>query len=167
METPTLDDLVKHLVLSSNDQEIVDTSSTSSTNTMERPSDNIPAPYVVKPTGEHTHTIIFLPGRGGCGEHFAEEIFDGINTVDFPHCKWIFPGTGDIYDATFEQDMAQWFDLQTTSDPHREPQCQIDGLTQSAARINALIEEELRDIPANNIILEGMSQGYATAALCS
>jgi lysophospholipase-2 len=60
--------------------------------------------------------------------------------------------------------MAQWFDLQTTSDLHREPERQIEGLTLSAARINTLIDEELRTIPASNIILGGMSQGYATAA---
>lgn len=113
-------------------------------------------------------TVIFIHGRGATGEEFADEMFAGINIVNnpiFENTKWLFPTAPSSYSEQFEIDLTEWFDLASTSNPHNQPGRQVEGLTASVKRISQLINDEIQQgVPASNIILGGMSQGYATAA---
>jgi hypothetical protein len=75
MATTTMDNVtegasaINHLTKKMSSIEL----STKEAPAMEGSSLDIPEAHVVLPTSEHTHTIILLHGRGGCGEDFAEE----------------------------------------------------------------------------------------------
>jgi predicted esterase len=57
----------------------------------------------------------------------------------------------------------QWFDIASLSDPSIRQDVQYQGLAESGNTIRALIESESQDLPLNNIILGGLSQGCAMA----
>jgi len=122
--------------------------------------------YIIAPRGKHTHTIILLHGRNSTGPDFADEIFEGINinATAFGGCKWIFPTSSAAWSKQFQEDLTEWFDLASTSNPYNEQERQVAGLEASVRRIHILIKEELKHVSGSNIVLGGMSQGYATSA---
>jgi lysophospholipase-2 len=122
--------------------------------------------HFIMPSSEHTHTIILLHGRNSTGPDFAGELFEGLNNnaAVFEGCKWVLPTAPATWSAQFQEDLTEWFDLASTSNPYNEPERQVAGLEASVDRINAIIDEELKHVAASNIILGGMSQGYATSA---
>jgi len=97
-------------------------------------------------------------GHTSSGDLFAsqEAVFKGV--------KWVFPNSRSTYSEQFQEDLTEWFDLPSTSNPHAEPERQIDGLLASIAHINSIIDDEVKSTPANRILLGGMSQGFATAS---
>lgn len=136
------------------------------------PSHSFPeAHYIFPEQPLHTHTIIFLHGRNSTGGDFAEELFEGLTSSGLPFAshaaiqgyKWIFPNARSSFSEQFQEELTEWFDLSSTSNPHSEPERQTQGLQASVAYVNAMINEELKSIPANRIILGGISQGFATA----
>lgn len=132
---------------------------------------NFPASHVILPQQPHTHTIILLHGRNSTGPEFAEEILEGTTSSGkqlsahdtLQGCKWIFPTACSTFSQQFQEDLTEWFDLPSTSDPYAELERQIPGLTASVAYIKSIIEVELQSLPTNRIILGGISQGFATA----
>ena len=133
--------------------------------------------FLVNPVTAHTYTVILLHGRGSTGEEFAEELFecimensaaqlDQLNLKQlFPTCKWIFPNAKLRYSAVFQEEMTEWFDIYSLTNPHERQELQKEGLTEAAQLLEELIHEELDKVPPRNLILGGISQGYATAAL--
>lgn len=128
-----------------------------------------PTPHVVLPTIEHSHTIILLHGRGSNGSEFAEELFEGRTTSErslaehFPSWKWVFPTARDGYSTVFQENMTEWFDMYSLSDPSRCEELQVDGLKYSVESILRLMEEEkTKVISPDRLILGGISQGCAT-----
>jgi len=134
---------------------------------------DFPAAHSILPTQTHTHTIILLHGRDSNGLELAEELFEGLTSsgdlftsqeATFKGVKWIFPNSCSTYSEQFQEDLTEWFDLPSTSNPHAEPERQIGGLLASIAHINSIIENEIKSVPANRILLGGISQGFATAS---
>jgi len=134
---------------------------------------DFPAAHSILPTQAHTHTIILLHGRNSNGLELAEELFEGqTSSGDLfasqeavsKGVKWIFPNSRSTYSEQFQEDLTEWFDLPSTSNPHAEPERQIGGLLASIAHINSIIENEIKSVPANRILLGGISQGFATAS---
>lgn len=131
-----------------------------------------PLSHIVQPSAEHTHTIILLHGRNSNGADFADELLKGrtsdgqsfLQHSTFQGIKWIFPNAPTTYSEQFQQDLSEWFDLASTSNPQAHPERQIDGLDSASAHMCTIIDQELQFIPADRIILGGISQGFATAA---
>lgn len=123
------------------------------------------------PKSEHTHTIIFLHGRGSNGFEFSEEIFsstssDGKNLpANFPSCRWVFPTSRDRWSTTFEEEQCAWFDAYSLDDTTKRSELQIEGLRESIFYIMDLLEREasLLNGRYDHIYLGGVSQGMAIA----
>ncbi|OTB06498.1 hypothetical protein M426DRAFT_9634 [Hypoxylon sp. CI-4A] len=121
----------------------------------------------------HTHTIIFLHGRGSNCTEFSAEFLESeaSGPVDeprtlldlFPTIRWIFPSAPVMHASRFECEMSQWFDMWSTEDPNEKPKLQTRGLSDSIDSILNVVEQEEALIPCENIFLAGISQGFAAA----
>jgi lysophospholipase II len=128
-----------------------------------------PQPHIVLPTSDHTHTIILLHGRGSNGQEFAEELFQGESFSEqtlpqhFPGLKWIFPTAHERFSTVFQEDLVEWFDIYSLTDPGLEEELQIDGLRESVGFVQGLVNDEARVFGRGQIIMGGISQGCAVA----
>ncbi|KAI1083059.1 phospholipase/carboxylesterase [Whalleya microplaca] len=122
---------------------------------------------------QHTHTIIFLHGKGSDCDEFAEEFFeseasepaDGDRTLRdlFPTIRWVFPSAPLIYSERFGCTESQWFDIWSVENPDEKVELQISGLKQSIGLIMDIVKQEEGLVPLEKIFLGGISQGFATA----
>lgn len=78
-------------------------------------------------------------------------------------CKWIFPSAHERWSSVFQEDMTKWFDIRSLSYPDEKQDLQVDGLKESIDYVNSIIDRALQTVPASNIILGGISQGFAVA----
>ncbi|KAH6973663.1 acyl-protein thioesterase [Ilyonectria sp. MPI-CAGE-AT-0026] len=123
--------------------------------------------FVVEPQAPHTHTLILLHGLGSNGEKFGTELLDtGVTssgcklTELLPGARFVFPTSKRRRSSTFRRSMlTQWFDIARLPDPSYRKEIQLDGLAESAVEILAILDDELKRVPAQNIILGGLSQG--------
>jgi lysophospholipase II len=131
-----------------------------------------PEPHTVLPTSVHTHTAIFLHGRGSNGAEFADELFEGESISEeslpqhFPGFKWVFPNAHSSFSTVFQEELVEWFDIYSLSDPSALEELQIDGLRESVIFMHGLIEREIQifgPTAGDRIILGGISQGCAVA----
>ena len=133
------------------------------------PPSDFPALHVVQPTQDHHCTIIALHGRGSNGSEFAEELFEDKSSNDltfsehFTHCKWIFPSSQERYSTVFQEEMDEWFDIYSLTDPSTQEELQVEGLRDSIKHILNIIDKEVELVLPGNIVLLGISQGCATA----
>lgn len=129
--------------------------------------------HVVPPQAPHphTHTIIALHGRGSQGPEFADELFgaktsSGLNLRDsFPSWKWVFPSSQKRHSTVFQEELDEWFDIYSLTDPSQREDLQIEGLRDSIAFLREVIREETKAVPLKNVMLLGLSQGSATGLL--
>jgi lysophospholipase-2 len=125
--------------------------------------------HIVAPTAPHTHTIIFLHGRGSDAETFCEELFESEDTSHqkfrdiFPSIKWVFPSASESYAESERENIPQWFDMSSTQQPQEDPEIQKLGLWKSVARILQIVKQEADVVGSRNLIVAGISQGCATA----
>lgn len=133
------------------------------------PPTDFPIPHIIQPTQSHHCTIIALHGRGSNGPEFSEELFEdksseGLTLPEhLAHSKWTFPSSQKRYSTVFQEEMDEWFDIYSLTDPSMQEELQIEGLRDSVKHILNIINKELEFVPASNIILLGISQGCATA----
>ncbi|KAL8754702.1 MAG: hypothetical protein Q9199_004150 [Rusavskia elegans] len=135
------------------------------------PPSNFPALHIIQPTQTHHCTIIALHGRGSNGPEFAEDLFEDKSSSNltlaehFPHCKWIFPSSQERYSTVFQEEMDEWFDIYSLTDPNTQEELQVEGLRDSISYILEIIRKEVEVglVPLSNIVLLGISQGCATA----
>ena len=83
-----------------------------------------------------------------------------------PYTKFIFPSASPIPARclNFKDSFNQWFDIDSLRDTTRGEESQILGLRDSAIYLKGIVEEEIANgVPAERIILAGLSQGCATA----
>ena len=129
-----------------------------------------PGPLVYPPLGKHTHTFIILHGRGGNAQAFGPEFMhaehsSGITLQQLlPNMKFIFPTAKRRRMAAQNRcTITQWFDIISLEDPMKREDVQVEGLRESCACVHQMIENEMRHVPCENIVLGGLSQGCATA----
>lgn len=133
------------------------------------PLSDFPAPHIVQSVQNHSHTIIALHGRGSNGPEFAEELFEDRSSSNltlaeqFPACKWIFPSSQERYSTVFQEEMNEWFDIYSLTDPGRQEELQVEGLKESVEHILAIVHEEVKLLHPSSIVILGISQGCATA----
>jgi lysophospholipase II len=131
-----------------------------------------PSPHVVPPLAPHTYAIILLHGRGSNGPEFAKELLEartskGLSLQEhLPGWKWVFPTSQTRFSTLFQEDISEWFDIYSLTDPTLREELQTEGLQQSVAFIHQLIDEEVSAVggEALRVVLGGISQGCATAA---
>mgnify|MGYP000851675882 CR=1 FL=1 len=120
----------------------------------------------IGPTTQHTHTVIFLHGRGDTAPSFRRWFDHWRDTKNrtlmqaFPSYKWVFPTA-----SVNSQSMSQWFDIWDTRDFSLREELQAEGLRPSVTRIRALLGREVTAVDGDwkRIIVMGISQGAATA----
>ncbi|KAK6528136.1 hypothetical protein TWF281_009387 [Arthrobotrys megalospora] len=141
---------------------------------MDESTHGYPTPHIIQPTGCHTHTIIFLHGRGSSGLELADEL--GSSKVSgppdanifsqLPHVKWVFPSAKPRFSTVFKEEMTEWFDIYSLSDPSERSELQIEGLREAAVYLRDLLDQEIEIFnDSKRVILGGISQGEATALM--
>jgi predicted esterase len=132
-----------------------------------------PAPLIVLPKTQHTHTFILLHGLGSNGEKFGTEFLEnGLSSEKqtlwsvYPGAKFIFPTAKWRRSTAFNRAvLTQWFDMYSLDDRSVREDVQIEGLVESAKYIRAVLYEEMKGVPSTNIILGGLSQGCAMSLM--
>jgi predicted esterase len=126
--------------------------------------------HVIAPTTTHTHTVIWLHGRGSNAKDFASELFESQASDDrffariFPGVRWVFPCATKTM-AEEETEEMQWFDMQITRYPDQSPEVQKPGLRDSVSQTLALVRRESAVVGVEKVFLAGISQGCATSML--
>jgi phospholipase/carboxylesterase len=116
---------------------------------------DIPAP------GTHKATVIWLHGLGDSGNGFAP-IVPELRLPEGHGIRFIFPHAP-LRPVTINNGMPMraWYDIKTLDFNSR---ADVDGVNESAAQVNQLIEAEIAaGIPSENIVLAGFSQGGVIA----
>ncbi|MCJ1436103.1 hypothetical protein MMC27_005481 [Xylographa pallens] len=127
-------------------------------------------PLIYPAKSEHTHTFIFLHGRGDTAPNFAPQFIQSKHSSG-RHLQDLLPGVKFIFPTAKRRRMAasnrctisQWFDIVSLKDSAKREEVQIEGLRESSTMIHQIIMREMASIPCGNIILGGLSQGCATA----
>lgn len=130
-----------------------------------------PRPHIHPQKTQHTHTIIFLHGRGSNGPEFASDLFSSTSSTNqtlaetFPSYKWVFPTSRDRWSTTFQEEQCAWFDAYSLDDTTQGSESQVEGLRESVFYTLNLLEQEaeLLDGRFENILLGGISQGMGIA----
>ncbi|KAK6074984.1 phospholipase carboxylesterase [Seiridium cupressi] len=125
---------------------------------------------VVPPETEHTHTIVFLHGRGDTAQELAENLFllrdsskRTLSTI-FPSVRWVFPQAELLYCERDDQDWSQWFDVWNVLDFSDREELQALGLQDSVRNITKLMHKEALKVGnLNKVVLAGFGQGGSTA----
>jgi len=80
----------------------------------------------------------------------------------FPSCKWVFPSSQERYSTVFQEELDEWFDIYSLTDPAAREELQLEGLRDSINFLQALISDEVNIMTSDRVILLGLSQGSAT-----
>lgn len=83
----------------------------------------------------------------------------------FPGCKWVFPSSQERYSTVFQEELDEWFDIYSLTDPAAREELQMEGLHDSAQFIMNILDEEAKLVGPERIILLGLSQGCAISML--
>ncbi|KAK5119875.1 hypothetical protein LTR85_007201 [Meristemomyces frigidus] len=130
----------------------------------------LPTPLcVVGPFSEHQATVIFLHGRGSSGKEFCEDFLIESQGSDrktlpqrFPGIRWVLPSAPERYSTVFQEEMPEWFDIYSLSNPSQREELQVQGLRESIEQIHEVLKQEASVIGASKVVLAGISQGCAT-----
>ena len=138
---------------------------------MPQPTQPAGPPFVIEPTAAHTRSLILLHGLGSNGQKFGEEFLETGKTSAgltlprlFPGAKFIFPTSRRRRSTAFGRSMlTMWFDIVRLQDPSHRKELQLQGLAESARELLDLVRQELEtsNIPPENIVIGGLSQGCA------
>ncbi|KAK6345343.1 hypothetical protein TWF718_007261 [Orbilia javanica] len=138
------------------------------------PRTGYPTPHIIHPAAPtpHTNTIIFLHGRGSTGLELADELGsskisgppDANIFSQLPSTRWVFPTAKPRFSTVFQEEMTEWFDIYSLSDPSERSELQTEGLSEAVLFLRDLLDEEIAIIKdPKRVILGGISQGEATA----
>ncbi|KAK4195340.1 putative acyl-protein thioesterase [Triangularia verruculosa] len=128
---------------------------------------------IIPPTAPHTHTVIFLHGRGDSAKKFMSSFQEWRDSESrsladlFPSVRWVFPQSELRAAAKFPgARMSQWFDTWNIANLHEKQELQIEGLKESVSSIKVLLDTEVNRLDGQweKVVLAGLSQGGATVA---
>ena len=132
-----------------------------------------PPLHTIESTSYHTHTIIALHGRGSQGPEFAEDLFQGQTSAGktvqehLPSYKWVFPSSQERHSTVFQEEMDEWFDIYSLTDPSAREELQVEGLRDAIGFLLNVIRDEIEllDGDGSRLYILGISQGCATGLL--
>ncbi|KAK4044189.1 Alpha/Beta hydrolase protein [Parachaetomium inaequale] len=123
----------------------------------------------------HTHTVIFLHGRGDNTKSFTRALHawtssQGLTLFDaFPTIHWVFPQAPLRPVAStanqFPQHICpQWFDVWTPRDFALREEVQLEGLREMVPAVRGMIAREAGKLGGrwDRVVLAGISMGAAT-----
>lgn len=127
---------------------------------------------IIPPALTHTHTVVFLHGRGDNARNFSYSLAfspdsEGLSlTKIFPTCRWVFPSS-ELRPCTMDlgRKWSQWFDVWNTNDFQDREDLQAVGLRESVLSIRNILTKEIAMLggQSDRIILMDISQGAATS----
>lgn len=127
--------------------------------------------FTIPPSTPHTHTVIFLHGRGDTAKTFAASLSYSLDSQKrtlqqtFPSFRWVFPQT-ELRQSALNPGpkMSQWFDIWNVNDFSLREELQAVGLRESVASIKKIIAREVEILGGrwDRVVLAGISQGAAT-----
>ncbi|KUL89287.1 hypothetical protein ZTR_03624 [Talaromyces verruculosus] len=124
----------------------------------------------ISPKAPHTHTVVFLHGRGDNVHNFARALnisYDsqGRTLVDsFPSFRWVFPQAPKRQCATSPDIWPQWFDVWNVRNFADHEELQAVGLKEVVPAIRNILNSEasLLEGRLDRVVLAGISMGAAT-----
>lgn len=125
----------------------------------------------IPPSAPHTHTVVFLHGRGDTAKSFASSLRysrDSLNHTFpeiFPSFRWVFPQAEMRQCAGLPDDkISQWFDIWNVSNFSEREELQATGLRESVASVRLILAGEATVLGGrwDRLVLAGISQGAAT-----
>ena len=127
-----------------------------------------PEPIVVLPQLDCRQTFIILHGRGSTAQLFAPPLLETaaisgekLQTA-FPHAKLIFltasRNRATIYKRSYTH---QWFDHWHITEPNKRQDLMREGLHKSCEYIHGILQQEIKLVGQENVVLWGLSQGCA------
>jgi predicted esterase len=126
----------------------------------------------ISPSAPHTHTVVFLHGRGDNARKFAQSLLYSRDTHNrtlpeiFPSFRWVFPQAELRECAAFPGDkMFQWFDVWNVTNFSDHEELQAVGLRESVSVIRRVLASEAAVLNGrwDHLVLAGISQGAATS----
>ncbi|KAI2788742.1 hypothetical protein POX_e06763 [Penicillium oxalicum] len=132
---------------------------------------DFPSPHVVAPQERHTHTAIFLHGRGSTALEFCEDLLQSTTSQlkslpdSLPHFRWVFPAAKTLYSTRFQEMQWAWFDVWSLENVEERQELVLEGLRESVSHLLAILADEIERVggDASRVFLCGISQGMATA----
>ncbi|KAI0096027.1 phospholipase/carboxylesterase family protein [Nemania sp. FL0031] len=126
------------------------------------------------PPRTHTHTVVFLHGRGDHAKFFASSLRRSCdsknrNLVDaFPTFRWVFPQAPmrKVANAPGNPTFPQWFDVWDSRDFTENEGHQAIGLKEVIPVFRKMLADEAALLGGrwDRIVLAGISMGAATGA---
>ncbi|TPX11110.1 uncharacterized protein E0L32_007971 [Thyridium curvatum] len=129
--------------------------------------------FIIEPSRPpHTHTVVFLHGRGDNARSFAASL---VNSKDshsrslfeaFPSLRWVFPQAPMRQCASsLNTTWPQWFDVWDTSNFADREELQAVGLREAVTAIRELMATEVARLGGrwDRLVLAGISMGGATS----
>ncbi|KAI1121434.1 phospholipase/carboxylesterase family protein [Nemania abortiva] len=124
------------------------------------------------PTHAHTHTVVFLHGRGDHARSFANSLgrwYDSRNRnlIDaFPTFRWVLPQAPMRKRASGPETLPQWFDTWDSRDFSKNEELQAIGLQEVIPLLRKMLADEAALLGGrwDRIVLAGISMGAATSA---
>ncbi|KAK4213556.1 Alpha/Beta hydrolase protein [Rhypophila decipiens] len=119
----------------------------------------------------HTHTIIFLHGRGDSAENFLSSLSrwrdsKGRTPADvFPTIRWVIPQAPPRKCYNLPMTWNQWFDVYNVKDFAEQEEVQLPGLRESVFAVRELMRKEAELLGGrwDRLVLAGISMGGATS----
>jgi predicted esterase len=123
----------------------------------------------------HTHTVIFLHGRGDTTNGFTRFLYQWRDSYGrtlfetFPTFRWVFPQAPlrPVANATsgLPRCVYQWFDVWTPRDFAEREEVQLEGLRETVPFVRELIRLEAEQLGGrwDRVVLAGISMGGATS----
>ncbi|KAK3326682.1 phospholipase/carboxylesterase family protein [Apodospora peruviana] len=120
---------------------------------------------------QHTHTVVFLHGRGDNPRSFASSLAhwrDSRNRTladAFPSFRWVFPTAPMRKCASLPDTIPQWFDVWNVRDFAEREELQSGGLREVVPAIRRILADEAALLGGrwDRVVLAGISMGCATS----
>ncbi|KAK4466050.1 Alpha/Beta hydrolase protein [Cladorrhinum samala] len=126
----------------------------------------------IGPTKPHTHTVVFLHGRGDNARSFAASLqasrdSRGRSLVEaFPSFRWVFP-QAPVREVASEPGTRwpQWFDVWNVRDFAQNEDLQAVGLREVIPPLRRVLADEAASLGGrwDRVVLAGISMGAATS----
>ncbi len=126
---------------------------------------------VLQPRTTHTHTVVFLHGRGDNASDFSNSLIklrDSKNRTLFdalPSFRWIFPQAPMRRCLSNGETIPQWFDVYDVTRFTTREEVQQPGLREMVPEITQILAREANILAGrwDRVVLAGISMGAGTS----